>query len=180
MELYRSDSKYGWCLKLCLLLFVIFLVVVAVILFSIGEPTYGAIVLAVLVAYLVLYWVTFPKRLSVHEDAIRIQSCCGVAIPLETVSSVELDTHDFQDKCNCICNCATICFGPKVYIHREKGANYVLSPKDAEQFVEAAQAQLSVVHAEDGEMDEAEPGVQEEAIALEDTGAGNTSEATTA
>lgn len=171
MELYRSESKYGWCLKLCLLLFIVFLLVVAVILFSIGQPTYGAIVLACLLVYLCLYWCWFPKRLAVHEDAIRVQACCGIAVPLESVRSVDMNQDDFDERCHCICNLATVCCGPKVFIRRDKGANYVISPKEPEQFVEAAQAQLSVVRDEDGEMDDQEPGAaDDDDVALDDTG----------
>lgn len=161
MELYRTKSHYGRCCKSLIFIVALVMVIVAIWLMSTGHAWIGGVVLAVLVVDLFIYWCVFPKRIAVHEDAIRIQSCCGIAIPFSEIRSVEKDTHDF-DESSCLCNCATA-FKKKrrVYVRRHKGANYVMTPKDLDNFVAAAQAQLSVVHNDEDGMSE-QPGAYED------------------
>lgn len=131
-------AKYDVWLLLIVIGVPVFLVVLALLEFSNGDPVEGAIVLVALAITALLFRFVMPRGYIIREDRIRVVlgSPLGVSIHFDSIQDIEMAPR-WATFAYAGVRFSTSIKTP-VLIRRSKGFNYVISPNNREAFIAEA------------------------------------------
>ena len=138
--LYQDEPKYGFFLKLIVMIIPVASLVGSIILLLSGDST-GAIALLVEAFFVgLIFWCVFPRKYQVCEDHLRIVlgGLFSIKVGFDQIKTIEV-AHGSTLTMNFI----TKFTRNYVAINKKKGFSITITPKDNEFFIENANEALS-------------------------------------